>query len=37
MKVLAFEPVLSCTAAIMKIVETTPERTFTRTGVPSWS
>ncbi len=34
-KVLAFDPVLSSTAAIMKIVDTTPDSTFTRTGVPS--
>ena len=34
MKVLALEPVGSARAATMKIVETMPDMTFTRTGVP---
>ena len=34
MKVLALEPVEKCSAAIMKMVETMPDITLTRTGVP---
>ena len=35
MNVAAFEPVENWRAATMKMVETTPDITFTRTGVPS--